>query len=466
MATLVLDAYTKAYPFITNRIMASVSLQTNPSAIIASIIDTTPGHPVRTWFFSGLQRANYQWSLDEIDSSGASVNNLALFSVVPSQVQGYLSRGDEQIMVGATIGFDTGVNTATFDGAGGKPNYIGWEITPSELTGRGILVRGTDYGWDAATGVFLLLQSGDVLQQNNHYNIHFDPKTNSQGNSVPLTADFSIRIVTTNDSALPSDFSNKVILSPSVYLEFILPSINTVPQGRKIMIEGDFSGGCSKVKPNGTDVINFVNSSVYLLSDESLAMYVFDRAGVLEWRVCEAYGNFKSVGQLVSSDDVQNSYTNKLLLDGASLDKFQYARIYNEFVLNLPSNQVCNYDDWLLFNNKYLYSFANSANPSNLDMFKIPDRRGVFERNTLPGLSAGEYFPDTFKKHGHAISTTASGASSLNNVDPVRGSLVGGLNPRSLAWASGNADDAYTIRPNGDSETRPKNYLINKYVLI
>ena len=54
--------------------------------MVASIIDTTAGHPTRVYSFSGLPRNNYGFSLDEIDGSGNVVNNLALFDVVPGQV--------------------------------------------------------------------------------------------------------------------------------------------------------------------------------------------------------------------------------------------------------------------------------------------------------------------------------------------------------------------------------------------
>ena len=115
MPTVVLDAYSKAYPSITNRIRASVFLETDPFALVASIIDTTVGHPARVWHFPGLPRANYGFSLDEIDSGGAVVANLALFSVVPSQIDGTLVRDDEQIKVGTTPGFDSGLNSVFFD---------------------------------------------------------------------------------------------------------------------------------------------------------------------------------------------------------------------------------------------------------------------------------------------------------------------------------------------------------------
>lgn len=117
MSTLVLNAYSSAYPDITNRIRASIFLQSDPLAIIASQIDSTIGHPIRIWSFPGLPRNNYGFSLDEIDGSDNPINNLAYFDVVPGEVDGELIRNDEQVMVDTTPGLVAGNTSAVFDGS-------------------------------------------------------------------------------------------------------------------------------------------------------------------------------------------------------------------------------------------------------------------------------------------------------------------------------------------------------------
>jgi len=84
-------------------------------------------------------------------------------------------RNDEQIKVGTTIGLLTGSSSFTFDGTDGKPDYRQTEIVPSELNGRGILIKDTDYSWDVVTGEFNLLLLGDIFPINQVYNIHFQP---------------------------------------------------------------------------------------------------------------------------------------------------------------------------------------------------------------------------------------------------------------------------------------------------
>jgi hypothetical protein len=471
MPTVTLDAYSKAYPSIVNRIRASVFLETDPAALIATIIDITVGHPARIWHFPGLPRANYGFSLDEIDAGGLVVQNLALFSVVPSQIDGYLTRKDEQIKVGTTPGFDTGATQAWFDGretAPGSgifhPNYIGWDIVPSELTGRGILVEGLDYSWDEATGEFNLLQAGDILPESIWYNIHFNPSQTSQGGGVPTINDFSTRIVTEDDNIEVDDFGNNIVVEPDgVYLELYLPDINTVPQGRPVRIETKQGIGtdvqCVRIVPQEMQEIKFLDGTLLMMNNEALEIYRVRRDDESnEWRVRAHCGNFGRVGESVADDFTQVGVYCKQLLDGSIKDKLQYARIYEQVVLKLPATQVMNFDTWNVGNNKYFFSLANSADPGNANKFHFPDRRDLFERNNNAG-KAGDYQADSMRRFWPNGMTAPSildvnGQNTEIGVDPGAGS-----------------PDIKTQRLINttlfnETETRPKNYLINKYVLI
>jgi hypothetical protein len=452
MPTVALNAISKAYPFITNRIKASVRQETG-GAIIASIIDTTSGHPQRVWSFSGLPRNNYQFSLDEIDGGGSVVNNLALFSVVPGQVDGLLCRDDEQIRVGTTPGFVTGATSAIFDGTSGKPNYIGWEIVPSELTGRGILVRELDYSWDKITGVFSLLITDDTFPANIYYNIHFDPVQNPIGNSYPTITDFGINLITADTVLDDSYFAKKLIVEPSGnYVKITLPDISTIPQGRKMMVEIGGTGiRCAKFLPNGADTINFLDGILIANSGESFSIYAYARpASPIEWRVCDTEGNFKKVGLIVSADHNESERQDMKLLNGDSLNKFKYSRLFEEVVSQLPLVQVCDYDVWSTGNNKYLYSFANSSDPGHADEFHIPDRRGLFEQNNKAG-KAGDYDSGGIGQFT-LILPLVQHTGSAANFGVTDGPL--------------GAPDHKDFIINTGVKNRPENYLTNKYVLI
>lgn len=469
MSTTVLDAYSKAFPAIVNRIRASVFKESDLMAPVATIIDTTAGHPVRIYHFPGLPRDNYAFSLDEIDGGGAVINNLAKFDVVPGQTEGLLTRGDEQIKVGVTPGFDVGLNTVTFDGtetAPGsglfKPNYIGYQITPSELTNRGILERGLDYSWDSVTGVMTWLQAGDILALNTTYNIHFDPISNPP-ESLPTIFDFSTRIVTEDDSVEITDFGGCIIIEPEgPYLELLLPQLITIPQGRILRIESSPQIGstiqCTRVIPFDGDDIAFLRGNLLLHNNESFEIYRFNRAeGVDEWRIRSPYGNFKNVGELVSDDQIQSLGFCKQLLDGSIKDKLQYARIYEEVVTQLPPAQVVHYDDWATGNNKYYYSYADSADIGNSGKFHFPDRRNLFERNNNTGKS-GDYAADKVGPHTHGVKPPGA------NSQVGSGNTTTGNTP---LGADGPINEYNTETNNlAGTETYPKNYLINKYVLI
>lgn len=486
MATVVIDVYSKAFPDITNRIRAAVFLETDLLAPIATLIDTTAGHPIRLWHFPGLPRANYAFSLDEINGSGDPINNLALFDLVPPAIGNLLSRMDEQIKVGTTTGFDAGLQVVVFDGTGGKPDYLGWDIVPSELTGRGILALDLDYTWNKDTGTFTLLQVGDVLTLNTIYNIHFNPQADTTGGSVPTVLDFSTRLITATGNIEVSDFGNNIIFEPAGnYIEATLPDITTVAQGRVLRIEMISIVGsgvkCVRVLPNDSDTINWLRGNIWMMNCESLEIYRYRRPDLSnEWRVRLPDGNFKTVGNSVGIDQIQSGVYCSQLLDGSSRDKFQYARVYNEIVLNLPNTQRVNYDDWSTGNNKYLWSLANSSDPDFVNQFHFPDRRDLYERNNNAGKS-GDYLRMMIEEHAHqaGIQDGVSGGVGGYGRNTGQSGIAFGL----FAVSSGttrvgtsgvlrhvNSNQMSDLRADATSisgsETRPESYLINKYILI
>lgn len=467
MPTTVLNIMSVAFPSITNRLKASVYLQSDPQALIASQIDSVSGHPARTWSFPGLPRNNYGFALDEIDGGGTLVNRIAFFDVVPSELDGSLNRDDEQIQVGTTPGLVAGVNTFTFDGTAGKPDYRGWTIVVSEYTGRVPMIEDAlDFTWDKDTAIFTLLQVGDVFANSQWYNIHFNPQDNPAGNSYPTVTDFGIRLITSGNS-LETDFGNKLLIEPDdVYIEVSLPAILTVPQGRKMMVE---IGGVTRACVNFLSVdasINFLRGRIMAYPNESFSIYRFQRAvGNDEWRVCDEQGNFDTVGRNVSDDSIISNTFNCHLLDGESVETVRYARIYNEIVLNLPMGAVCNYDVWTTAGNRTKYSLDNSSNPSAAGHFHLPERLGYFEKNLDAGF-AGQFNAEQVGPHTHpslsAIKTAAHASSST---------ALGSQEIRFLVntVASGGNGDATAIvvtNENDGDSNEPNNYLINKYVLI
>lgn len=374
----------------------------------------------------------------------------------------YASGGNNGVR---TQGFSSAsiIVTVTPIMAGVKPDYRGWEIVVSELTGRGIMVKTyLDYTWDSVTGIFTLLQPGDVFASGTWYNIHFNCQSNPAGGSVPTVFDFGIRIIT-NDTVLSADdFGKKLIVEPAAMLVTVtLPSIVLVPQGRRLMVEiSNQSPCCVQIIPNGADTINFLNGNIYMLPNESLTIYRLRRSvSVSEWRVFECDGNFKTVGQLVPDDAAALAVWNKKILDGSIENADRYARIYNEIVLNLPIGQVVDFADWLTGNNKYYYSFTNGSN-----QFHFPDRRGIFERNVAGGFKPGDFVIDSFKSHSHLNGM----ADDTDDLFVYGESAVGmpGLASRTIVAEDTPKSFQGNTSGEGGAETAPAHYYINKYVLI
>lgn len=475
MPTVVLDAISKAYSSITNRIRAAVFNENDLLAPIATIIDATAGHPQRVWHFPGLPRANYAFSLDEINGSDIPIRNLAFFDVVPSAIDGLLTRKDEQIQVGHTAGFDAGLSTIIFDGGETspgsglfRPNYIGWDIVPSELAGgRGLMVEGLDYSWNEASGEFKLLQGGDILIADTYYNIHFNPGLVVAGGSVPTIKDFSSRLITATGNINVTDFGNNIVLEPGgEYIELTLPSILTVPIGRPLSIDSTEVKGiagltCTKILPNGADVIKFEGGLLYINSGESLTMYRFRRPDLSnEWRILQPFGNFHRVGESCGDDAIQTGVYLKKLKDGSSESKFKYARIYNTYLLLLPAAQLVDYDSWATGNNKYLFSKANSADPGNLNKFHFPDHRGQFERNNNAG-KAGDFLTESIKILADVLGVKTNTTSGGGNT-----TIGPAASPLDASPAEINVLTGFPIVTPGATETRPAHILINKYLFV
>jgi hypothetical protein len=472
MSTVVLNAYSKAYPSISNRLRAAVYTAASPLAIVASIIEVGT-HNARIWSFPGLPRTNYRFSLDEIDGSGNPINNIANFDVVPGQLDGSIVRGDEQYQVDTQAGFVSGTNTFTFNGTSSTPDFRGWEITPSELSGRGICVRGVDYSWDKVTGIFLLLQTGDVFSANTYWNFHFDPKVQPAGNSAPTVFDVESLLKINSYTLDVQDFGKKLILEPAGnYIEITLPDIATVPAGRRLYVEMSNLGriACAKFITTGADILAFLRANLFILPTESFSIYKFIRdaaTNTYEWRVEQPDGSFRTVGQTVSHDMDSTAVWNCQYLNGANGDIFQHARIYNEYVLNLPVTQRVNYDDWATGNNKYFFSLANSANPANANKFKFPDRRGLFERMTKAGVKAGDWQDWAMVDHKHeetigTLPTSLFGRGQTRMIGNYNGVVSSGLTD----LVSGMLKADGTPFTNIQTEVRVVNNSINKYVLL
>lgn len=484
MSTVALQIFTGAYPLISHDITINVYAETDESAIVATLTHAPP-HLADTWSFAGLDRVNYLFKIFET-SGGTILQQLAdNMYVVPASVGGVNTKATEQIQADVTTGFTSGVNTVTFDGTSGAEDWRGWEIsTLSRLGGIGDMKKGSglDYTWNKNTGQLLLQQAGDVFAPNEWFNVEFEDQITDGSTSVPVNLPLfrTPLIKTVNYSVSAGDFGGVIIADPAdIYIEFQLPDIATVVAGRVLDFEFRRSATstlftkdrCAKILTATGQVIDWMKggrNDLFFCPNENFSVYKFiDPSGPTSiWRIRYPFGNWLRVGEQVGDDSVPDNMFNKILFNGASIDWLQYARLYNDYVLNLPGSQVCNYDDWATGDNIYKYSLANSSNPANAGQFHIPNRQGQFERITdgtrLPGHLQGQQMPD--HRHEETVGTLPTplfGRGAVNR-------LKGRYNDQDHGFCdfSGPAIDAGgNIMPTG-ADLRPGNIAIRKYLYV
>lgn len=467
MSTVALEIWTGAYPAIANDITIKVYRQDDDFAVVTEDTHAAP-HPLDTWLFPGLDRTNYVFRIFETIAGVVQQQLGEDMNVIPAGSGNVTFRATEQIEADVTVGVVSGVNTFTLDGTGGSEDWRGWDFDTIDRIGTGPMRRGVDYSWIPATAVFTLLNVGDLIGHNEWFNVQFAAQTSEGSDSVPTTIPrFSTpKIITANYNInAGSDFGGMLILDPAGnYFQINLPDIGTVVAGKVLDIEMRRASANRSVKFSafGAQTIDWMSGArpdLYICNNESLSIYKFiDPAGPTSmWRIYKPFGNFLTVGNSIWSDSDVADVFNQIPFDGASLDVFQYARLYNDHVLQLDPAKVCNFDDWATGNNKYKYSLANGSG-ADANKFHVPDRTGQTDKNTR-----GAILPGTFE-------AAQVGAFSFNLVIPKTStSKTDAGVGRVVTGADGNEPtdmDPIPLTINAGVQNRVNSVYSNKYLLV
>lgn len=391
MSTVALEIWTGAYPAIANDITIKVYRQDDDLAVVDEDTHVAP-HPLDTWLFPGLDRTNYVFRIFETIAGVVQQQLGEDMNVIPAGTGNVTFRVTEQIEADVTVGVVSGVNTFTLDGTGGSEDWRGWDFDTIDRIGQGPMKRNVDYSWNPATAVFTLLGAGDLIGPNEWFNVQFADQITEGSDSVPNTVPrFSTpKIITANYNInAGSDFGGLLIIRPAGnYLELTLPDIATVVAGKMLDVEMDWAAAanCAKLKTQAGQTIAWLQGArpdLYACRNENFSIFKFiDPAGPTSmWRVWKPFGNFLTVGNSIWSDAEEGDVFNQILFDGASLDIFQYARLYNDHVLQLDPTKTCNFDDWATGNNKKKFSLANGSG-ADANKFHVPDRRGMTDKNS------------------------------------------------------------------------------------
>lgn len=453
-----LNVYSGAFPLITvNSLKFALYKQSDPLVEVTSQTFAAP-HPIRTVSFPGLERTNYK--LKVIEMNGVTpVAEKANFDVVPDDNTEVAYYAPVEIQADVTPGIvsGTGSNSFTFDGTSGTFDWRGREIYV-ERVGQGTMQRDAQYTWNTTTGMFTLLAVGDEIQPSELFNVEFGlVVTPTSGGVPPFTLFSALMIITGTTTLLSADANKKILIQgASNSFDITMPDIATTAALTPFYFEAGIGAHINvRIKCAAGQTIDWgkgARTDVKIGVCESIVIYKqVISPGVNVWRVHDAKGNFLTVGRIVTSDaDVADEYNCKKL-DGSSLSIIDYARLYEDFVQQLPPSQVCNFADWGTGDNKYKFSYASGG------LFKIPDRRNLFTRNSdgsnLPGFySADKVGPVT-------------GTATL----PKGFSYTGGPNQARIGNGANTPQDiaGHTISIiTGNSETVPKHFVTNLFVLI
>ncbi len=480
--TTTLQVWTGAYPSIVNPIQVRVYYESDPLAIVTSQTHAAPHNDQETWSFPGLDRVNILFRVYEVDGSGNIIQQLGKdMNVVPGAYSQVTARAPEQITADTTTGFSSGVNTVVFDGTGGKEDWRGFDIgTLNRMGGEGVMKKGVEYSWNPNTGTLQLLTAGDLFNPGEWFNVSFVLQVTQQTSSPPASypAFATPKVITANYPVdAGADFGGGLIIRPAgTYLEVTFPAIASVPANKRIKIEFDPGAiqQCAKLIFQPGEVLSWLQgnrNNLYICNLESLYIYPFvDTDAVKRWRVDCPFGNWLRIGEQVVDDNIAANVFNKQMLDGTALDNQQYARLYNDFVLNLPPAEVCNYDDWATGNNKYIYSLANSANPANNGKFHIPNRLNMFERITDGTRSPGNYGGPQLLGHSHYNGVADDKAPGAAGNVFVYGTTTAGM----PGFANGQIQngnppgDTYQglTSSTGGNDHCPANIAVRKWLLV
>ena len=424
-------------------------------------------HPARSVSFMGMDRQNYVFRLLRM-VGGIPVEVKQEFPFVPDR-DDIQYRDPEMLQAGVTVGFTANVNTVTFDGTAGAPDFRGWDLNIERMP-TGTMVKDVAYSWDKITGILTLLGFGDQFNQDEYFN--FIPfLIISETGGVPVGRQFgSIIEIDADTTLVAADVGKKILISGITdYLEVTLPDVTTVIQRRTMFFESGIGAHkCVKIKvPDGSgQIIDFGKGNrdaVYMGVCESFELY---RQGAV-WRISGAVGNFLTVGRNFATDAAEDDEFNSLLMDGRALNVQSYARLYNDFVLKLDPSQVTTYAGWAT--NPTKYSYADVAGPTGV--FRIPDRRDRHERNTPNGSVPGTFDDQKLLQHQHIQDTSA--------LDHLNGGSYGHTDASFLVGTYGgpvSSNRGLTSRPvavNGTAgviidgtENKVKIYFTNRFVLI
>lgn len=348
---------------VSNYLVAAVYESTSPTVAAAYQAIAAPHTAPVNISFTGLNSVVHIFILWENTTNvpGGTVRSTFIYD--PSyQNKSVTVRADLVLKPGAT-GVDPVVGSTSFV----RADLVDWAYTV-ERRGTGSMIVGTDVAINP-TG-FTLLGVGDQFNAEDIFILHFTPQVNSISPITPTSSGklFSDALILTANTTLDSSAQGKVHIIQSLTnkITINLPALSAIIDNRIIALVSE--GGShinASIIANGADAFNFLNGTPQsVIMGQSEQLWIFKANGV--WNIGQAQGNYKSVGEIVSS--YKKTAEGCIMADGSLLSRTTYPRLW-AFVQSLDAACICNDTDW---NNTVLNYKGRFSTGDGSTTFRLP----------------------------------------------------------------------------------------------
>lgn len=253
--------------------------------------------------------------------------------------------------------------------------------------------------------------------------------------SVPLSG----------NATLTKDEAGKLIIARATdALTITLADVTTFKEGSIIPVSS-FSSIGGVINIQGTGSQKFYDSAtgrsvMYMHHAEFLWLM----AGVSDWKIVTAKGNFECAGEEIKSRKI---LSNTLRLEGQLVQRNLYPRLF-EFVQSLTVGQeVVSESQWFSDPFRYRGCFTLGNGTST---FRLPDERGMFDRmlDLERGVDIsryhnypGGYEADEIKSHAHNVVQKKRSASGNDGTNSLISATGGTLNVTTTTESTGGTEN-------------------------
>jgi hypothetical protein len=445
---------------------------TAPNTPVATSIDYDPPHAVsQPVVFAGLNQVAHYARLFEV--VGGVLGSMIAQDKVEPTAESINTPADIELNVGNTVDDELVPGGDSWDGSVDYPLLVG-KIAKVDyrILQRGIgPLRDDEYDDDSSGGTAFKwkLLGGATFNDQDTFFVQFLPSivinpANYQGSNSATIQDI---VEVTADASLDSTYLNKIvdINSATSTIVLTLLAVADWPEMRPMeFVTNRGSQINAVIKAQTGEKIYFEGGEVNEVYMRSLQYLRLTKKGSRIY-VENFRHSYDQVGNIIYN---HKQPKNSIAADGSILLKAEYPALW-AFVNSLGlGNGVVTNPDWITDATTHKGKYATVDSTS----FRVPDLRGVAIRGldngrgldtmrTAAGTAStiSSYQADGNLKHGHAINTTNSGASSGSNTDPVRGNTVGDANDRGQNGAN------KTISEEGNLEATMKNVGIPAWIV-